>query len=339
MHDHSIESWRHQHVFLGERHDRHARRTLIVVVLTLAMMVGEIVGGTMFGSMAVVADGWHMSTHAAALGIAATAYWFARRHQHSPRFSFGTGKLGELAAFSSAIVLGLVALYIAVESLARLAAPISIHFAEATWVALLGLIVNVASAVLLFDSDHDHHDIHRHETGHELEHDHDDDDDDDDHHDHDHHHHLGGDTNIRAAFVHVVADALTSVLAIIALLAGRYYGWVWLDPIMGIVGAVVIASWSFGLLRSAGLVLLDAVPSQPLARRIRARLEAGGDRVTDLHVWQLGPRHAAVIASIVSDQPQDPAVYKARLAAIHGLSHVTVEVHRCPRHGADTLAA
>ena len=321
MHTHSIEPWQHAHVFLGEKHDRHERRTWFVVALTAAMMVAEIVGGTMFGSMAVVADGWHMSTHAGALAIAALAYRFARRHARDPRFTFGTGKVGELAAFSSAVILAMIAAAIGYEAVTRLFAPVAIDFTQATWLAALGLCVNLASAWLLFDHDH-HHGEHDHA------HDHD--------HDHGHHHHHGQhhaqDSNIRAAYVHVLADAMTSVLAIIGLLAGRFYGWVWMDPLMALVGVCVILSWSFGLVRTAGTVLLDMVPDRRLAGIVRNRLEVDGDRVCDLHLWRLGPGHAGLIAAVVSDRPKEPAVYKHRLEGIAGLSHVTVEVHACEDH-------
>ena len=326
MHYHTLHNWQHEHVFLGEHHDRHERRTWLVVVLTAAMMVAEIIAGTIFGSMALVADGWHMSTHAAALAIAALAYRFARKHAHDPRFSFGTGKVGELAAFSSAIILALIALLIGYESLVRLMNPVPIQFCEATVVAVIGLAVNLASAWLLA-GDHDHG--HHHGHGHKHDHDH------EDHHrghTHGNQHHHGGDTNIRAAYLHVLADALTSVLAIVALLAGRFYGWSWLDPVMGVVGAVVIAQWSWGLIRTAGATLLDAVPDQTLARSVRERIEVGEDRVTDLHLWRLGPGHAGLIVSVVSDAPHSPEVYKERLSGIEGLSHVTVEVHACPNH-------
>jgi cation diffusion facilitator family transporter len=322
MHTHSIEPWQHGHVFLGARHDRHERRTWFVVALTAVTMVAEIVGGTMFGSMAVVADGWHMSTHAGALTIAALAYRFARRHARDPRFSFGTGKVGELAAFSSAVILALIAAAIGYEALQRLAAPVRIDFEQATWLAVAGLAVNLASAWLLFDEDHHH--------GHD--HAHDDNDDDDHEHEHEHAHRHAHDSNIRAAYVHVLADAMTSVLAIVALLAGRFYGWVFMDPLMALVGVAVILSWSFGLLRTAGTVLLDMVPDHHLAGRIRKRLEVDGDRVSDLHLWRLGPGHVGLIAAVVSDRPQAPGFYKARLAGIAGLSHMTIEVHLCEDH-------
>jgi cation diffusion facilitator family transporter len=305
MHTHSVESWQHSHVFLGDKHSRNERRTWLVVALTAVMMVAEIVGGTLFGSMAVVADGWHMSTHAGALAIAALAYRFARRHARDPRFTFGTGKVGELAAFTSAVILALIAGLIGYEAVTRLFAPVPIHFAEAIWLAAIGLAVNLTSAWLLFDNDHHH-----------------------DHHSHDHHYHAH-DTNIRAAYVHVLADAMTSVLAIIALGCGLAFGWAWMDPLMALVGVCVILSWSFGLIRTAGTVLLDMVPDRHLAGTIRQRLEIEGDRVSDLHLWRLGPGHAGLIASVVSDRPQAPSAYKHRLEGIEGLSHVTVEVHAC----------
>lgn len=323
MHSHTIHQWQHHHRFLGEKHDRHERRTWFVVGLAAIMMVAEIVAGTVFGSMALVADGWHMSTHVTALAITALAYGFARKHAHDARFSFGTGKLGELAGFSSAIILALVALFIGYESIVRLFAPVAIRFEEATLVALIGLVVNLVSAWLLFDASHHSHDAH------DEEHDHSD--------GHQHHHHAH-DTNIRSAYLHVLADALTSVFAIVALLSGRFFGWVWLDPVMGMVGALVIASWSVGLIRSAGAVLLDTVPSQKLSRAIRNRLETGCDRVADLHLWRLGPGHTGVIAVIVSDRPRPANEYKERLADIAGLSHITIEVHRCPEHVASAVA-
>ncbi len=319
MHTHSLEPWQHAHVFLGAKHDRHERRTWFVVGLTAVMMVAEIVGGTMFGSMAVVADGWHMATHAGALAIAAMAYRFARRHARDPRFTFGTGKVGELAAFTSAVILALIALAIGYEAIIRLRAPVPIDFAPATWLAVIGLIVNLASAWLLSEQGHHHGHAHDHHRDHD--------------HDHGAHaHHGHHDTNLRAAYVHVLADALTSVLAIAGLLAGRYFGWIWMDPLMALVGVAVILSWSVGLLRAAGAVLLDMVPDRHLAGTVRKRLEVNGDRVSDLHLWRLGPGHAGLIASIVSDQPQPPAAYKQRLEGIEGLSHVTVEVHGCEDH-------
>jgi cation diffusion facilitator family transporter len=341
MHTHTLGPWTHEHVFLGARHDANERRTWWVVVLTAVMMVAEIVGGTIYGSMALVADGWHMSTHAGALAIAALAYRYARRFARDSRFAFGTGKLGELAGYSSALILAVIALLIAYESALRLLNPVAIRFDQAIVIACIGLAVNLVSAWLLHD-DHDHTGSHEHHADHDH-------DDHHAHHDHEHrahdhhghrdhrdhhaaraHAHGHHDHNLRAAYLHVLADALTSVLAIAALVAGRFYGWVWLDPIMGVVGALVIAHWSFRLLRSSGAVLVDVVVDSGLATRIRERLEVGTDRVTDLHLWRVGPGHAALIASVVSDRPQAPEYYKARLAQLEGLSHVTIEVHPCP---------
>ncbi len=317
-----IDPWTHNHTFLGEHHETHERRTWSVVALTALMMIAEIIGGTLFGSMALVADGWHMATHVAALAIAALAYLFARRHADDVRFSLGTGKFGELAAFSSAIILGMIALGVAYESLLRLGHPVSIHFREAIPIAVLGLCVNLVSAWLLRAEHH-----HGHAHGQDREHDHAHDDHDHGHHDHHahaaHHH----DINLRAAYVHVLADALISILAIAGLTAAWAFGWLFIDPLVGLVGAVVIASWALSLLRAAGGVLLDTVPDADLALRIRARMERDGDRLCDLHVWRVGPGHIAVMASIVSAAPQAPAVYKERLADLAGLSHVTVEVH------------
>jgi cation diffusion facilitator family transporter len=308
MHSHTLDDWRHDHVFLGGAHERNERRTWFVVGLTAAMMVAEIAGGTIFGSMALLADGWHMSTHAGALAIAAFAYRFARQHARDPRFAFGTGKLGDLAGFASAVVLALVALMIGYESAMRLFQPVSIHYPEATAIAVVGLLVNLLSAWMLG-------------AGHDHDHDHD--------HDGSHHHPHDDDHNLRAAFWHVMADALTSVLAIAALLAAWAYGWNWADPIIGVAGALVIAHWSWRLIRDSGAVLLDAAPDRALGEAIRSRLEIGHDRIADLHVWRLGPGHNAAIVSLVSDAPQPVEAYKTRLADLHGLSHVTVEVLRC----------
>ena len=304
----------HSHVFLGEGHARNERRTWIVIALTAAMMVAEITAGTIYGSMALTADGWHMSTHAAAMLIAALAYLYARRHADDPRFTFGTGKLGDLAAFASAVVLALIALLIGWESVVRLYSPTAIDFHQAMIVAVIGLLVNLASAWLLKE-DHGHH-HHGHDGQHAHGHD-------------GHHHGHGGDNNLRAAYLHVMADALTSVLAIAALLLGGAFGWTWLDPAMGIVGALVIARWSFGLVRQSGAVLVDFVPgSESLPAEIREALRNPGDEITDLHVWQLGPGHHGAVVSLRSSDPQEPAHYRSKLERIHELSHVTLEVER-----------
>ena len=312
----------HEHVFLGENHARNERRTWLVIALTATMMVAEITAGSIYGSMALLADGWHMSTHASALLITALAYRYARRHARNPRFTFGTGKLGDLAAFGSATVLAIVALLIGWESLVRLRSPVPISYDEAIFVAIIGLMVNLASAWLLKD-DHDHHHGHGHEH-HDHAHDH-------DHgHDHDAPAARAGhrDNNLRAAYLHVLADALTSVLAIAALLAGRSYGWVWLDPVIGIVGALVILRWSWGLLRDSGAVLLDYLPEhEELPSEVRSAIESEHDEIVDLHVWQLGPGHHGAIISILSSDPKPVATYREQLADLHELAHVTIEVH------------
>jgi cation diffusion facilitator family transporter len=326
MHSHSMERWTHDHVYLGRDHARNERRTWFVVALTAAMMVAEIIAGIAFGSMALLADGLHMMTHAGALTIAALAYIYARRHARDPGFSFGTGKIGDLASFGSAVILGVVALAVGYESLMRLYSPVSIKFDEAIPIAVIGLLVNIASAWLL-GGDHDHGHSHGHDHAHDHEHAHDE-------HDHEHHHgDLHRDHNLSSAYFHVLADAATSVLAIAALLAGRYYGLNWLDPIMGVAGAILVGQWSINLMRASGAVLTDAVPDPSLVRGIREKLEVGDDRVADLHLWRLGPGHTAVVVTIVSDEPQEPEHYKVRLHGLPSLSHVTVEVQRCPHHG------
>ncbi|WP_063582229.1 CDF family Co(II)/Ni(II) efflux transporter DmeF [Achromobacter ruhlandii] len=333
----------HDHVFLGQDHRRNERRVWWVIALTAGMMVVEIIAGNLYGSMALVADGWHMSTHAGAMLITALAYGYARRQARNPRFTFGTGKLGELAGFASAIVLALIALIIGWDSLARLVDPVPIRFDEAIAIAAAGLLVNLVSAWLLKD-DHGHahgHGGHGHDRDHDHGHGHD--------HDHGHAHSHASpshahapaaahahpqrshDNNLRSAYIHVLADALTSVLAIAALLLGRSYGWLWADPAMGVVGALVIARWSWGLIRDSGTVLLDATPQSGKMRRdIEQALDAGDGEIADLHVWQVGPGHYAAIVSLVTRHPRDSAFYKAKLAHIAGLSHLTVETQASP---------
>jgi cation diffusion facilitator family transporter len=282
----------HRRDTLGASHDANARRTQWVVVLTVAMMVAEIAAGTWTGSMALLADGFHMATHAGALGVAALAYRYARRHQNDPYYSFGTGKVGDLAGFASALILAVFALGIAAESARRLIEPGPVAFAEATLVAVLGLVVNLVSAWLLM-GDHHHHGAGG-----------------------DHHH----DHNLRAAYFHVLADALTSVLAIAALLAGRWLGWVWLDPVIGIVGALVIARWSLGLLRDTSAVLLDRADPR-LAARIEAIVREEGTATRDLHVWRIGPgAHAA----IVELRGVESARLRERLSALPEIAHLTL---------------
>ena len=303
-------NYRHDHVFLGPAHDENARRTLWVVALTVVMMIGEITAGYITGSMALLADGFHMATHAGALGISAAAYGYAKRHAYSQRYSFGTGKVGDLGGFASALVLGMVALGIGVESVMRLLQPTQVQFGTATLIAIAGLIVNVISALLLG---------HGHSHGH-------------DHEDHDHSHahahahaHHGNDNNLKSAYVHVIADALTSVLAIVALLAGRYLGWVWLDPVMGIVGAIVIARWAWTLMGTTAGVLLDQTDAH-VAEEIRERVEKPGDAtITDLHVWRIGPQAHAAIVSVLGEATASADSIRERLKPVHEVSHLTVE--------------
>jgi cation diffusion facilitator family transporter len=393
----------HSHVFLGDQHEHAERRTWVVIWLCGAMMALEIIGGSVFGSIALVADGMHMSTHAGALLLAALAYSYARRHAADPRFTFGTGKLGDLAGFTSAVVLAMIAILIGYEAVSRLLVPVPIHFDEAIPIAVLGLAVNASSAWLLTRGRHHHGFGHGHahaednerrlatsegvmilsvfekdhppvfrlhaadesvSTGQDItietirsdgtrhvfamaerdgylqsieeipephafvahvhlgnkscsatfeEHE----------HGHDAAHR---DNNMRAAIVHVMADAAVSVLVIVGLLLARLFGWVWMDPLAGIVGALVIASWSYGLVRDTGAILLDMCPDREVEHGIRRTIETEGDHVDDLHVWRLGPSHLGAIVSVVTDQARDPAYYRERLTRFRSLSHVTIEV-------------
>ncbi|TCP96367.1 cation diffusion facilitator family transporter [Sphingomonas sp. PP-F2F-A104-K0414] len=304
----------HDHVFLGAAHDENARRTLWVVALTAVMMLGEIIAGYVTGSMALLADGFHMATHAGALSVAAAAYSYAKRHAADRRFSFGTGKVGDLAGFASALVLGLVALGIGIESVLRLYQPIRVAFVEATWIAFVGLGVNIVSAFLLSGS-HTHGQGHSHGHGYH------------DHHGHDHGPSVKSqDNNLRSAYIHVLADALTSVLAICALLAGRYLGWIWLDPVMGLVGAIVIARWSWTLMRDTAAVLLD-VTDEHVADEVQDLLAGSdGPQITDLHVWRVGPEAHACIVSVASGPGIDQQMIRQRLRPVHELAHLTVEI-------------
>jgi cation diffusion facilitator family transporter len=402
----------HSHVFLGEGHEQNERKTWAVIVLCGVMMLVEIIGGSLFGSLALVADGLHMSTHAGAMLIAALAYTYARRHAHDNRFVFGTGKLGDLAGFSSAIILAMIALLIGYEAVLRFLSPVTIHFTEAIPIAVVGLAVNVASAWLLSGGEH-----HSHGYG-DAEHDHDGEthqfatklgnvelsifeqgtpprfrvsfestasvgnepvlgletrraDGERQHfsfvdrgaywesveeipephafraslqladgtydvafeeHSHEHPGEDGPpssahrDYNIRSAYIHVMADAVVSVLAISGLVLARTFGWVWMDPLAGIVGAVVIANWSYGLVRDTGRILLDMNPDQNMGARLRAAIECDGDQLADLHLWRLGPGHLGAVLSVVTDGRRDCAFYRARLKDFKTLSHVTVEV-------------
>ena len=290
------------HIYLSDGHDKNARRTLWVVWLTAATMVVEIVAGWMTGSMALLADGFHMATHAGALAVAAAAYRYARRHARNPRFTFGTGKVGDLSGFASALLLGVMALFIAIESGMRFLEPVQVAFGEATLVAIVGLIINIISAFLLgHDHSHDHGHGHDHDGGHQHGH---------------------ADNNLRAAYVHVLTDALTSVLAIAALLAGRYLGWWWLDPAVGILGSIVIARWAWGLMKDTAAILLDTA-EPALTAKVRALAEAEGATIRDLHVWRIGPHAHAVILSLAPGA--NGAAVRARLHALPRMAHVTVE--------------
>jgi cation diffusion facilitator family transporter len=298
MHTQTLARWQHNHDF-AILHEKGSPRTTQVLVLTALTMVVEIVAGAMSGSMALLADGWHMGTHVAAFMITLFTYNYARRHRDNALFAFGAGKVGVLGGFASAVALAVVALVMAVESLQRIFEPRPIHFEEAIGVAILGLVVNVVCAFLL-----------------------------ESHHDHDGHHH---DHNLKAAYLHVLADALTSVLAIIALVSGKMLGWHQLDPIMGMVGALVITHWAYGLLQDTAPILLDKNREEDDKLLILKTIENDADnRVADLHLWKVGPDAHAVIVSLVTHFPRPIEHYKALLGNVPGLSHVTVEVNHCP---------
>jgi cation diffusion facilitator family transporter len=400
----------HKHVFLAPSRQANERRAWAVIALCGAMMIGEIVGGLLFGSIALVADGLHMSTHAGALLLAALAYTYSRKHADDPRFTFGTGKFGDLAGFTSAIVLAMIALLIGYEAVTRFLHPVPIHFGEAIPIAGVGLVVNVASAWLLSAGRHDHHHGHGHGHDHGRGHDHEDEASEvakasgtllvgivedggpprfrirdadgvrldparvaietirpdgarqlfrfvergefvesveeipEPHNfttrvtidgeeqalvfaEHEHGAHYR-DNNMRSAIVHVIADAMVSILVIVGLLLARWLGWLWMDPLAGIIGALVIASWSYGLIRDTSAVLLDVNPDQRLTKQIRESIETSGDTVTDLHLWRLGPGHLGAILSVVTSTGRDAAHYRAILAHVPTLSHVTVETVR-----------
>jgi cation diffusion facilitator family transporter len=403
----------HSHVFLGEGHEKSERKTWAVIWLCGIMMVAEIIGGLLFGSIALVADGLHMSTHAGALLLAALAYTYARKHANNPAFTFGTGKFGDLAGFTSAIVLAMIALLIGYESVSRIFDPVPIHFAEAIPIACLGLAVNIASAWLLSGGEHHGH-SHGHGHGHSHEgHDHDEtheiataggrvmlevfedgvpprfrlraesglaltvqtssvetvrpdgarqvfalkdeagylesiDEIPEPHaftatvrigeqnypvvfEEHEHAHGSAArDNNMRAAVIHVIADAAVSMLVIVGLLLARAFGWLWMDPLAGIIGACVIASWSYGLVRDTGAILLDMNPDKGMATKLREEVEADGDKLADLHLWRLGPGHLGAIVSVVTGKERDADYYRARLARFKSLSHLTIEVARRP---------
>jgi cation diffusion facilitator family transporter len=315
----------HDHVFLGKDHERAERRTWAVIVLCTVMMIAEIIGGVLFGSLALIADGLHMSTHAGALLLAALAYTYARKYANDRSFTFGTGKFGDLAGYSSAIVLAMIALLIGYEAVSRLLNPVPISFNEAIPIAVLGLVVNVASAWLLAGG-HRHDHGHGHAHGHSHDHSHD--------HGEEHHHEPAHsahhrDNNMRAAVVHVMADAAVSILVIIGLVLARTFGWLWMDPLAGFIGALVIANWSMALMRDTGGILLDRTPDPGMAEKVRMAIESEGDQVTDLHLWRLGPGHLGAIVCVATSGTREAADYRQRLAQFADLSHVTVEVAHC----------
>jgi len=310
-----VRPWQHEHVFGQDRKMPGEFRTLIVIVITAATMVLEIVAGVVFGSMALLADGLHMASHASALAISLFAYVYARRHAHDERFCFGTGKVNSLAGFTGAVLLALFALLMAWESAVRLLTPVTIAFNQAIGVAVLGLIVNGLSVFVLGGGDpHDHRDDH-HDDDHDQSH-------------HAEHHHAHHDHNLRSAYLHVLADALTSLLAIFALLGGKYLGLNWLDPAMGVVGAILVARWSIGLLKTTSRVLLDHQGPDAIRQAVRRNLEEhSGVTVVDLHLWQIGPGVYCLAVSLIAADPMPPAHYRQCLPQNAGLAHVTIEVH------------
>jgi cation diffusion facilitator family transporter len=313
----TVKPWEHSHSFGQDVKRPGESRTIFVIVITTVMMIVEVTAGSIFGSMALLADGLHMASHAVALGINAFAYIYARRHAHDARYSFGTGKVNTLGGYTGAVLLAGFSLVMAVESVDRFFSPTAIAFNEAIFVAVIGLVVNGVSVVILGEHHHpearddvaDEHEEHGHYH---------------DHDDHDHHH----DHNLVSAYLHVLADALTSLLAIFALLAAKYYGLIWADPAMGIVGAVLVARWSIGLLRTTSVVLLDREGPDDLRGLIKRRLEEDeSNRVTDLHLWAVGPRLYSAVVGVATHDPRPPDHYKRLLPHGLGLVHLVVEVH------------
>ncbi|MCA6058423.1 CDF family Co(II)/Ni(II) efflux transporter DmeF [Thalassolituus sp. ST750PaO-4] len=314
MTEHNISHWQHPHHFSGSNPDGE-RNTFYVLILTAVTMVAEIIAGAWYGSMALLADGWHMGTHVAAFLITLFAYRYARRHANNPAYSFGTGKVNVLGGFASAVALAVVALVMLVESVVRVFEPHAIQFDQAILVALLGLAVNLVSALLL--KDHHHHGHAHHDHDHDHDH-------------HDDHSHTGHDHNLRAAYLHVLADAMTSVLAIAALLGGKFFGLNWLDPLMGIVGALIISRWAIGLVKQSAPVLLDASISDQQRAAIRQTIEQDGDnQVADIHIWKVSGNDYAAIISLVTHQPRHTDHYKALLSDFRQLAHITIEVNEC----------
>ena len=307
MHIHKLAQWQHGHNYFVHR-EQNEKNTQKVMGLTAVTMVVEIVAGVAFGSMALLADGWHMGTHVAAFLITLFAYSYSRKNANNPDFTFGPGKINVLGGFASAVALAVVALIMAVESVGRFFSPVEIHYGQSILVAVVGLAVNVVSAFLLHGSHgHDHH--HGHSHGNENHHE---------------------DHNLKAAYFHVLADALTSVLAIVALLFGSLFGWWALDPAMGIVGAIVITRWAWGLLKESSAILLDAGVKKEVREEIKDVIEADADnRVTDIHVWKVGPHHLAVLLTLVTHYPRTSGEYKKLLAGFDQLKHITIEVIKC----------
>lgn len=298
MHKETLKKWQHSHYFILDN-QKGEKKTQIVMALTAITMIVEIITGMLSGSMALLADGWHMATHVGAFAITLFTYQYARKNLHNPKYTFGTGKVGVLGGFANAVALGVIALVMILESGIRLLNPDTILFNEAIIVAIFGLIVNLISALLLQD----------------------------DHHDHEHHHH---DHNLQAAYLHVLADALTSVLAIVALFTGKYLDWVWMDAIMGVVGAGVIAKWAYGLIQNTGLILLDGTTDKKTQLAITDAIEADSDnQVADLHIWYLSQNDLSAMISIVTHYPQPSEYYKQLLRHIPNLTHILIEVNRC----------
>lgn len=323
MHHDNLQHWQHTHTFDQDRKRPGENRTIIVIAITSTMMVVEIATGIIFGSMALLADGLHMASHAAALTINAFAYSYARRHSHDAQYSFGTGKVNALGGFTGAVLLAIFALMMAWESIDRIIDPIEIAFNQAIFVAVLGLIVNGASVFILgHNHDHDHEHSSQYHQDHVRHED----------HGHDHHNH---DHNLRAAYLHVLADALTSILAIFALLVAKYAGLMWMDPLMGIVGALLVSRWSLGLLRSTSAVLLDKQGPEHIRTKIKQSIEKEQNYVVDLHLWSIGPNIYGVIVSVVAQYPQSPEHYKQSIPSNLGLAHVTVEVHQYNKERTD----
>ena len=305
MHTHSVAKWEHEHTFKQDRMREGERKTLIVIAITITMMVVEIVAGILFGSMALLADGLHMGSHATALSISAVAYVYARKYAKDRKFSFGTGKVNALAGFSSAVLLVVFALMMGWESVGRLINPVAIGFNQAILVSVVGLIVNLACMLILGRRSHHHHENQAHEHG-------------------------DADHNLRAAYLHVLADALTSLLAVFALLGGKFFGLNWMDPLMGIVGAGMVARWSWGLLGDTSGVLLDRQGPAEICEKVKSAIESvGDDRVCDLHLWSVGPGIYAASISIVAEEPHPGEYYKTLIPGDLGVVHTTVEVHRC----------